>query len=206
MKTPLLQDFGPPPGPREVRFPLTVAMVPLRWKCGPHHSPWEETDQESFSKKEKLLFLGEALKQLWQIWILTPQNQYQPSRQPWQLSSAPAGMLYLWVCPWKQRAAINYQTDEVDLKNCYWSDSQCRNLCHLLLAFLHRHRVTTTHLAQTDSELSLLQGEFVLVHRPRPDGRVLVTQESSGHTGLFHSSVLQALEKLSWLCSVTVGV
>uniref|UniRef100_A0A672GDB6 E3 ubiquitin-protein ligase SH3RF2-like n=1 Tax=Salarias fasciatus TaxID=181472 RepID=A0A672GDB6_SALFA len=60
-----------------------------------------------------------------------------------------------------------------------------------------RHRVTTTHLAQTDSELSLLQGEFVLVHRPRPDGRVLVTQESSGQTGLFHSSVLQALERLS---------
>ncbi|XP_078479086.1 E3 ubiquitin-protein ligase SH3RF1-like [Lampetra planeri] len=60
-----------------------------------------------------------------------------------------------------------------------------------------RHRVTTTHLAQADSELSLLQGEFVLVHRPRPDGRVLVTQESSGQTGLFHSSVLQALERLS---------
>ncbi|CAN9514885.1 unnamed protein product [Ophioblennius macclurei] len=60
-----------------------------------------------------------------------------------------------------------------------------------------RHRVTTTHLAQTDSELSLLQGEFVLVHRPRPDGRVLVTQESSGQTGIFHSNVLQALERLS---------
>ncbi|XP_031175410.1 E3 ubiquitin-protein ligase SH3RF1 isoform X3 [Sander lucioperca] len=60
-----------------------------------------------------------------------------------------------------------------------------------------RHRVTTTHLAQTDSELSLLQGELVLVHRPRPDGRVLITQESSGQTGLFHSIVLQALERLS---------
>ncbi|XP_039976353.1 E3 ubiquitin-protein ligase SH3RF2 [Xiphias gladius] len=60
-----------------------------------------------------------------------------------------------------------------------------------------RHRVTTTHLAQSDSELSLLQGELVLVHRPRADGRVLVTQESSGQTGLFHSSVLQALERLS---------
>ncbi|XP_070819474.1 E3 ubiquitin-protein ligase SH3RF2 [Chaetodon trifascialis] len=60
-----------------------------------------------------------------------------------------------------------------------------------------RHRVTTTHLAQTDSELSLLQGDVVLVHRPRPDGRVLVTQESSGQTGLFHCSVLQALERLS---------
>ncbi|XP_044061741.1 E3 ubiquitin-protein ligase SH3RF2 isoform X2 [Siniperca chuatsi] len=60
-----------------------------------------------------------------------------------------------------------------------------------------RHRVTTTHLTQTDSELSLLQGELVLVHRPRSDGRVLVTQESSGRTGLFHSSILQALERLS---------
>ncbi|XP_028315654.1 E3 ubiquitin-protein ligase SH3RF1 [Gouania willdenowi] len=60
-----------------------------------------------------------------------------------------------------------------------------------------RHRVMTTHLAQTDSELSLLQGEFVLVHRPRPDGRILVTQENSGQTGLFYSSVLQALERLS---------
>ncbi|KAF3693796.1 putative E3 ubiquitin-protein ligase SH3RF2 [Channa argus] len=60
-----------------------------------------------------------------------------------------------------------------------------------------RHRVTMTHLAQTDSELSLVQGELVLVHRPRPDGRILVTQESSGQTGLFHSSVLQALERLS---------
>ncbi|XP_068181350.1 E3 ubiquitin-protein ligase SH3RF2 [Antennarius striatus] len=60
-----------------------------------------------------------------------------------------------------------------------------------------RHRVTATHLAQTDSEISLLQGEVVLVHRPRPDGRVLVTQESSGQTGLFHCSVLQALERLS---------
>ncbi|KAM4621144.1 E3 ubiquitin-protein ligase SH3RF2 [Polymixia lowei] len=60
-----------------------------------------------------------------------------------------------------------------------------------------RHRVTTTYLAQVDSELSLLQGELVLIHRPRPDGRVLVTQESSGQTGLFHSSVLQVLERLS---------
>ncbi|XP_031713662.1 E3 ubiquitin-protein ligase SH3RF1 [Anarrhichthys ocellatus] len=60
-----------------------------------------------------------------------------------------------------------------------------------------RHRVTTTHLAQADSELSLLQGDLVLVHRPRPDGRVLVTQESSGQTGLFHSIVFQVLERLS---------
>ncbi|CAB1458776.1 unnamed protein product [Pleuronectes platessa] len=57
-----------------------------------------------------------------------------------------------------------------------------------------RHRVTTTHLAKTESEFSLLQGELVLLHRPRPDGRILVTQESNGQTGLFHSSVLQALE------------
>ncbi|TNM98678.1 hypothetical protein fugu_013242 [Takifugu bimaculatus] len=60
-----------------------------------------------------------------------------------------------------------------------------------------RHVVTSTHLAQTDSELSLLQGELVLVHRPRPDGRVLITQESSGQTGLFHCGVFQSLEKLS---------
>lgn len=65
-----------------------------------------------------------------------------------------------------------------------------------------RHVVTSTHLAQTDSELSLLQGELVLVHRPRPDGRVLITQESSGQTGLFHCGVFQSLEKLSWLCSI----
>ena len=55
----------------------------------------------------------------------------------------------------------------------------------------------TTYLAQEDSELSLLQGERVLVHRPRPDGRILVTQEGTGHTGLFHSSILQTLERLS---------
>ncbi|XP_061581078.1 E3 ubiquitin-protein ligase SH3RF2 [Cololabis saira] len=60
-----------------------------------------------------------------------------------------------------------------------------------------RHRVITTHLAQTDSELCLLHGEMVLVHRPRADGRVLITQESSGQTGLFNSTILQALERLS---------
>ncbi|MEQ2168972.1 hypothetical protein GOODEAATRI_020252, partial [Goodea atripinnis] len=58
-------------------------------------------------------------------------------------------------------------------------------------------RVTTTQLAQTDSELSLLQGEVVLVHKPRPDGRILLTQESSGQTGIFHNTILQALERLS---------
>ncbi|XP_033829445.1 E3 ubiquitin-protein ligase SH3RF2 [Periophthalmus magnuspinnatus] len=60
-----------------------------------------------------------------------------------------------------------------------------------------RHRVTKTHLAQMDSELTLVQGELVLVHRPRPDGRLLVTQESSGHTGLFQNNILQVLERLS---------
>ncbi|XP_020783368.1 E3 ubiquitin-protein ligase SH3RF2 isoform X2 [Boleophthalmus pectinirostris] len=60
-----------------------------------------------------------------------------------------------------------------------------------------RHRVTKTHLAQMDSELTLVQGELVLVHRPRPDGRFLVTQESSGHTGLFQKNILQVLERLS---------
>uniref|UniRef100_A0A3P9H4Q1 SH3 domain containing ring finger 2 n=1 Tax=Oryzias latipes TaxID=8090 RepID=A0A3P9H4Q1_ORYLA len=60
-----------------------------------------------------------------------------------------------------------------------------------------RHRMATTHLAQTDSEISLLQGEMVLVHRPQADGRVLVTQESTGQTGVFHSGVLQCLERLS---------
>ncbi|XP_077465334.1 E3 ubiquitin-protein ligase SH3RF2-like isoform X2 [Stigmatopora argus] len=60
-----------------------------------------------------------------------------------------------------------------------------------------RHRVTSTHLAQTDSELSLLPGELVLVHRPRPDGRILITQEISGETGLYYSSILHALERLT---------
>ncbi|CAB1337672.1 unnamed protein product, partial [Coregonus sp. 'balchen'] len=48
--------------------------------------------------------------------------------------------------------------------------------------------------APMESEMSLMQGEPVLLHRHRPDGRVLLTQESSGHTGLFHSSVLQFLD------------
>lgn len=60
-----------------------------------------------------------------------------------------------------------------------------------------RHRVATTYLAQMESERSLLQGEPVQVHKPRPDGRVLVTQELSGHTGLFNSNVLQFLERIS---------
>ncbi|KAK6298013.1 hypothetical protein J4Q44_G00310680 [Coregonus suidteri] len=60
-----------------------------------------------------------------------------------------------------------------------------------------RHRVATSYQAQTESEMSLMQGEPVLLHRHRPDGRVLLTQESSGHTGLFHSSVLQFLDRFS---------
>eukprot|EP00063_Salmo_salar_P079313 XP_014054148.1 PREDICTED: putative E3 ubiquitin-protein ligase SH3RF2 isoform X3 [Salmo salar] len=60
-----------------------------------------------------------------------------------------------------------------------------------------RHRVGTSYQAQTESEMSLMQGEPVLLHRHRPDGRVLLTQESSGHTGLFHSSVLQFLDRFS---------
>uniref|UniRef100_A0A8C6WFY8 SH3 domain containing ring finger 2 n=1 Tax=Neogobius melanostomus TaxID=47308 RepID=A0A8C6WFY8_9GOBI len=60
-----------------------------------------------------------------------------------------------------------------------------------------RHRVTKTHLSQTDSDLTLVQGEVVLVHRPRPDGRFLVTQESSGQTGLFQSNIVQVLERFS---------
>ncbi|XP_041703282.2 E3 ubiquitin-protein ligase SH3RF1-like isoform X1 [Coregonus clupeaformis] len=60
-----------------------------------------------------------------------------------------------------------------------------------------RHRVATSYQAQMESEMSLMQGEPVLLHRHRPDGRVLLTQESSGHTGLFHSSVLQFLDRFS---------
>ncbi|KAL0973757.1 hypothetical protein UPYG_G00210520 [Umbra pygmaea] len=60
-----------------------------------------------------------------------------------------------------------------------------------------RHRVVKAYQAQAESEMSLKQGEPVLVHRHRPDGRVLLTQESSGHTGLFHSSVLQFLDRFS---------
>ena len=87
--------------------------------------------------------------------------------------------------------------DEVGL-NVFFIDFKNWKKTPGLYSFsLSRHRVTTTHLAQTDSELSLLQGEMVLVHRPRPDGRVLVTQEGSGQTGLFHSVILQALERLS---------
>nr|XP_046152057.1 E3 ubiquitin-protein ligase SH3RF3-like isoform X3 [Oncorhynchus gorbuscha] len=60
-----------------------------------------------------------------------------------------------------------------------------------------RHRVAASYQAQTESEMSLMQGEQVLLHRHRPDGRVLLTQESSGHTGLFQTSVLQFLDRFS---------
>lgn len=78
-----------------------------------------------------------------------------------------------------------------------WTDCQMEFFLTVLYLCASRHVVTSTHLAQTDSELSLLQGERVLVHRPRADGRVLITQESSGQTGLFHGGVFQLLEKLS---------
>ncbi|KAG9334833.1 hypothetical protein JZ751_006402 [Albula glossodonta] len=60
-----------------------------------------------------------------------------------------------------------------------------------------RHRVMAAYTAQTDAELHLREGELVLVQKPRQDGRVLVTQEKSGKTGLFHNSVLEVLQKLS---------
>ncbi|XP_036404376.1 E3 ubiquitin-protein ligase SH3RF2 [Megalops cyprinoides] len=60
-----------------------------------------------------------------------------------------------------------------------------------------RHRVVMPYTAQSDAELHLREGELVLVQRPRQDGRVLVTQEKSGKTGLFQSGVMEALEKLS---------
>ncbi|KAK1789287.1 hypothetical protein P4O66_015220, partial [Electrophorus voltai] len=59
-----------------------------------------------------------------------------------------------------------------------------------------RHRVVMGYSAQTDAELNLLEGEMVLVQKPRPDGRVLITREITGKTGLFHSSVLEVLDKV----------
>ncbi|XP_064183709.1 E3 ubiquitin-protein ligase SH3RF2 isoform X1 [Anguilla rostrata] len=60
-----------------------------------------------------------------------------------------------------------------------------------------RYRVMVAYAAQTDSEMHLREGELVLVQRPRQDGRVLLTQEKSGKTGLFQSVVFEVLEKLS---------
>ncbi|KAG9281222.1 putative E3 ubiquitin-protein ligase SH3RF2 [Astyanax mexicanus] len=59
-----------------------------------------------------------------------------------------------------------------------------------------RHRVLMGYNAQTDAELNLLEGELVLVQRPRLDGRVLVTQEITGRTGLFRNSILDILDKV----------
>ncbi|KAF4081000.1 hypothetical protein AMELA_G00155940 [Ameiurus melas] len=60
-----------------------------------------------------------------------------------------------------------------------------------------RHRVLMGYTAKTDAELNLLEGELVLVQKPRPDGRVLVKQEITGVTGLFQSSILDILDKVA---------
>ncbi|XP_058653802.1 E3 ubiquitin-protein ligase SH3RF2 [Onychostoma macrolepis] len=60
----------------------------------------------------------------------------------------------------------------------------------------NRFRVMKGYNSKTDAELTLTEGEIVVVQRPRADGRILVTQEISGKTGLFHSSVLEILDKL----------
>ncbi|TRY81289.1 hypothetical protein DNTS_012124 [Danionella cerebrum] len=59
-----------------------------------------------------------------------------------------------------------------------------------------RYRVMKGFDAKTDAELTLTEGELVLVQRPRADGRVLLTQEISGKTGLFKSSILEILDRL----------
>ncbi|XP_026106229.1 E3 ubiquitin-protein ligase SH3RF2 isoform X1 [Carassius auratus] len=60
----------------------------------------------------------------------------------------------------------------------------------------NRYRVMRGYNAKTDAELTLTEGETVVVQRPRADGRLFVTQEISGKTGLFHSSVLEILDKV----------
>lgn len=60
----------------------------------------------------------------------------------------------------------------------------------------NRYRVMKGYNAKMDAELTLAEGEIVVVQRPRADGRILVTQEISGKTGLFHSSVLEILDKV----------
>lgn len=125
MKTPLPQDAGPPRGHQEIRFPPTAALAPFRWKCGLHRSPWDETDQGSFSKKEKFLFSGKASKQPCQISILTLRKWYRHScrYQLCRLSSAPAGQLDLYVCLCNKEQ-IYYETDSRLVKCCidltYW--------------------------------------------------------------------------------------
>ncbi|XDV36983.1 hypothetical protein PO909_006685 [Leuciscus waleckii] len=59
-----------------------------------------------------------------------------------------------------------------------------------------RYRVMKGYNAKSDAELTLTEGEIVIVQRPRADGRLLVTQEISGKTGLFHISVLEILDKV----------
>ncbi|XP_076147839.1 E3 ubiquitin-protein ligase SH3RF2 isoform X1 [Alosa pseudoharengus] len=58
-----------------------------------------------------------------------------------------------------------------------------------------RHRVVIGYSARTDAEINLSEGETVLVQRPRLDGQILVTQETTGRTGLFQGTVLGCLEK-----------
>ncbi|XP_060771215.1 E3 ubiquitin-protein ligase SH3RF2 isoform X2 [Neoarius graeffei] len=60
-----------------------------------------------------------------------------------------------------------------------------------------RHKVLMAYNAKTDAELNLLEGELVLVQKPRPDGRVLVKQEITGVTGLFQNSILDILDKVA---------
>ncbi|RXN35189.1 E3 ubiquitin- ligase SH3RF2 isoform X1 [Labeo rohita] len=60
----------------------------------------------------------------------------------------------------------------------------------------NRYRVMKSFTAKTDAELTLTEGEIVVVQRPRADGRLFVTQEISGKTGLFNSSVLEILDKV----------
>lgn len=185
-------DFGPPPGHREVRCTPTATAGLCHWKSGPHPLPWAGTAQGSFSRKAKCPSPGKVTTKPPLIWPPTPRDQYCCSRRPCQPcrhSSAQAGTVDFSTYENKQTPVILFLS------------SGKRNLWPLLLLLFSRHRVSTTHLAHTDSEISLLQGELVLVHRPRPDGRLLITQESSGQTGLFHCSVLQDLERLSWLCS-----
>nr|XP_055034519.1 E3 ubiquitin-protein ligase SH3RF2 [Misgurnus anguillicaudatus]XP_055034520.1 E3 ubiquitin-protein ligase SH3RF2 [Misgurnus anguillicaudatus]XP_055034522.1 E3 ubiquitin-protein ligase SH3RF2 [Misgurnus anguillicaudatus]XP_055034523.1 E3 ubiquitin-protein ligase SH3RF2 [Misgurnus anguillicaudatus] len=60
----------------------------------------------------------------------------------------------------------------------------------------NRYRVMKGYNAKTDAELTLTEGEIVVIQRHRPDGRVLITQEISGKTGLFHNSILEILDKV----------
>lgn len=67
----------------------------------------------------------------------------------------------------------------------------------IAIFFFFRHRVVIGYYAKSDAEMNLSEGEMVLVSsKPRQDGRVLVTQESTGRTGLFQGTVLGCLEKL----------